>query len=396
MLRVRSIRRPLSRRSLFFAAMLAFCLIPAKAFAQSQDAADAARQEKTRKADAAKSRKEKRGSRVYTNEDLKRAQILTPEDHAQVEARKKNQTVPPTEQPAEALDAAAPKSSESLGEVARRFRREKAAREAEQALKSPQRLPLPAELSQPALASPRVLRPQPLEPLVSPARPARPPIAPPPGRRDPFSRPAFSVSPVLPSQTHLATPASPRIASKPLAPAPSAATIVPRAAAPSAPLAPREVPEMEPRRSTPSALSSASIQPIPKPIAPAAGTSRVTVQPGDSLWKLARLHLGKGSRWHDFLAVNPSLPSPDRIHPGVTLVVPVRSNEPSRPAAQSTPATISVQPGDSLWRLAAKHFGSGTAWLCLAQANPQLRDADHIYPGQALSVPANCRPATAP
>ena len=38
-----------------------------------------------------------------------------------------------------------------------------------------------------------------------------------------------------------------------------------------------------------------------------------------------------------------------------------------------------------------EELGSGTYWHCLATANPHLQDADHIYPGQSLNIPASCR-----
>ena len=101
--------------------------------ANAQDIAEAARQEKARKATPAQKR-----PHVYTNEDLKRAQILTPEDRAPIEARKRNPTSPTPAlnetSPADAStqDATA---SESLGEIARRVRQEKSARQAEQVRK---------------------------------------------------------------------------------------------------------------------------------------------------------------------------------------------------------------------------------------------------------------------
>ena len=386
MLRASPVRRPFSRRSLFFAAALFLCLLPVCAAAQSQDSqdvAEAARQEKARKATAAK-----KDSHVYTNEDLKRPEILTPEDRVQAEARKKNETIPPTGQPAESLDAAAPapKTSESLGEVARRYRHEKNAREAEQALKNPPHIALPSDLSQPALASPRPNRPQPLTPLVPAAKPARPLIAPPPGRRDPFSRPTQVLAPKHPSQISPTLPAPSQMTNKSLTLTRPAA-IAPRATPPRAPLA------VEPRPAAPSVPVPSPTRPQPKaePIAPTASASRITVQPGDSLWKLARLHLGRGARWHDFLAVNPNLPSPEVLQPGDSLIVPVHNAAHSHPETKSTQqGTLKVQLGDSLWKIAAAHFGSGTVWPCLSQANPQLRDANVIYPGQTLTLPAAC------
>jgi nucleoid-associated protein YgaU len=384
MLRASPVRRPCSHRGFCFAAALLFCLLPARAFAQSQDVAEAARREKVRKSASAKSSDEKKDAHVYTNEDLKRAQILTPEDRAQVEARKKNPAVPPGTQPTETLEAAAPKSFESLGEIARRYRRPKTAREAEQALKSPQRMPLPPALSQPALASPLPLKAQPLTPAAPPGKASRPALAPPPGRRDPFSRPTFSLSPALPSQTPPATtPASPRIASKLLAPLPPA---IPHTAAPAVPLT------IDPRRSTRSVPSSVPVRPKPRAVAPVAGISCVTVKPGDSLWKLARLHLGKGSLWRELAAKNPAIVDPHTILPDTTLRLPQLANQPSKLAARTPTSKIFVEAGDSLWKIATGHFGSGSAWLCLAKANPQLRDANRIYPGQELTIPASCRP----
>src|SRR5262249_6676218 len=145
---------------------------------------------------------------------------------------------------------------------------------------------------------------------------------------------------------------------------PRAALVMPNVAAPA-------VPGAIPHAATPSKPIAAPSRRLPAPVTPVESSSRITVQPGDSLWKLARVHLGTGYRWHDFLAVNPGLPSPGLIQPGATLVVP--RSVPQAPA-QAASATLSVQPGDSLWKIAAGHLGSGARWLCLAQANPWLHD----------------------
>jgi nucleoid-associated protein YgaU len=52
-----------------------------------------------------------------------------------------------------------------------------------------------------------------------------------------------------------------------------------------------------------------------------------------------------------------------------------------------------VRPGDTLWGLAALQFGRGEAWNCIARVNPQLRDPDVILPGQELILPENCSEA---
>jgi len=131
-----------------------------------------------------------------------------------------------------------------------------------------------------------------------------------------------------------------------------------------------------------------SLAPHTAPVAPAAtalNAAKIRIQPGDSLWKLARRHLGSGFRWNELLASNPNISDPNHIQPGALLVVPTTD---LRPRVQ--PSSITIGSGDSLWKLAASHFGSAAAWPCIAQANPQLHDANRLRPGQILILPASC------
>jgi nucleoid-associated protein YgaU len=49
---------------------------------------------------------------------------------------------------------------------------------------------------------------------------------------------------------------------------------------------------------------------------------------------------------------------------------------------------VVVQPGQNLWRLARKAYGSGVRYTVIYQANrDQIRDPRLIYPGQAFAVP---------
>lgn len=51
--------------------------------------------------------------------------------------------------------------------------------------------------------------------------------------------------------------------------------------------------------------------------------------------------------------------------------------------------TYTVQSGDTLWKIAAEMYGNGAKYQQLFEANqPMLTDADKIYPGQVLRVPA--------
>jgi nucleoid-associated protein YgaU len=49
---------------------------------------------------------------------------------------------------------------------------------------------------------------------------------------------------------------------------------------------------------------------------------------------------------------------------------------------------IIVQPGNSLWRISRRVLGEGTMFSVIYEANKdQIRNADLIYPGQALAIP---------
>jgi len=93
----------------------------------AQDVAEAARQER-----AQKESKQKKSKHVYTEQDLKRDGILTPEDRAQVEAKKNQLAAPSAEKAQEAVDAQSLSPEASLGDVARRFRKQKQSQKLQQ------------------------------------------------------------------------------------------------------------------------------------------------------------------------------------------------------------------------------------------------------------------------
>jgi nucleoid-associated protein YgaU len=381
-------RTPLSRRApnrplglcilLYLCASTSLLTLPCRAQDAQQDAqqvAKAARQEKARKA-----AQQKKESHVYTNEDLKQSQILTQQDRSRVEARKNNPPATPDKPVEPSVNAEKNTAPESLGEVARRYRRQKIENsQAAEAAKprTPSRFPM--DLSQPAFAAPL----QPIAPLASPnSRPGQsakplPRIA--PSRRDPFSRQRFS--PMLPSEHTILSPNL----SAPSKPALSLSDVAPHAPSVRHTPAPVSRNLLLPGKPVP-VLPSLALRTAP--VAPAVGSlnaGKVRIQPGDSLWKLARRHLGSGSRWNELLAANPGISSPNHIQPGIVLVVPATD---LRPRVQ--PSSITIKSGDSLWKLAASQLGSGAAWTCIAQANPRLRDANRLRPGQILILPASC------
>jgi nucleoid-associated protein YgaU len=318
-------------------------LLPAISRAQD-DVAEAARQEKARKEALAK-----KSRHVYTNEDLQKKEILNEQDRAAVEARKKEVA------PAPAVDSEnAFQPAESLGEVARRYRAEREARKVEEALRKQTPSQFPMDIAQPVLAHPIL----PAEgakksPIVAPKfeMPRTGKI------RDPFSRSE------VPSRKTI-VPATPNVAVMP-----KAISVVPVAPAVASPAAPK----------TPAAKTApAKID----------ATGTVTVKNGDSLWKISREHLGSGSRWQELVAANPNVATPTRVRLGTVLTIPGVAAQAVQQGNSASKMTI--QKGDSLWKIALSQYGHGSSWTCLAQANPTLRDPNAIFPGQALVVPASC------
>jgi LysM repeat protein len=125
--------------------------------------------------------------------------------------------------------------------------------------------------------------------------------------------------------------------------------------------------------------------PVERPVAPTSTSvinagKIVTVQPGDSLWKIAEQHLGNGLRWQELLAVNPGISNPGRIIAGSQISLP----------DVATPRKYTVQKRDTLWGIAQSHLGRATAWSCVAKANPQVANADLILEGQILVLPSSC------
>ncbi len=322
----------LSRRGLslcFPGIVFVSCAVFGATQCSAQDVAEAARQER-----AQKESKQKKSKHVYTEQDLKRDQILTPEDRAQVEAKKNQLAAPAAEKSQEAIDARSLPPDAPLGDVARHFRKQK----------QPQKLQQSAEFHLPFADAPALASPKPpvmpLRPPVS--KPAPPRFAPyqPPVKRSPFERPKVFFS-------------------------------APALVMPSRPPAVR----VTPSKPTPLIVSAAP-----------ARLNVVTVKHGDSLWKLAQQNLGKGLRWRDVLAVNPGIVDANHIVAGSQIYVP---------AAVSTlraATKITVRKGDTLSKIAQTQLGHASYWSCIAHANPAVHDANIIYEGQLLLLPASCTP----
>jgi nucleoid-associated protein YgaU len=141
-----------------------------------------------------------------------------------------------------------------------------------------------------------------------------------------------------------------------------------------------------PERTRPANLPAPVLRHVLRPLTGTqpASPGSVRIVKGDSLWKLAKEHLGRGSRWRELAALNPQITNPRTLRVGQWIQLPHTAS----PAGNAT--RVRVHSGDTLWRLAQASFGTGLAWTCVAQANPDLRNPDLIYPGQSLVIPPSC------
>src|SRR5208337_2667146 len=264
------------RRAIFCGVLFLFF---SPTFVHGQDVAEAARQEQARKAE-----QQKTPPHVYTEEDLKRKKILTPEDQARVEARKKEMEKAPAQVDAEQLPRNDGSSeTESLGEVARRYRREKEAREAVEAEEKkfapfPYKVPesslavVKPEVAPAARISPRVNLKNGASPMPALAPHSSPSATAPHARVSPFQRRPLVGAPP-------ARVLAPFVAHSAAAPVSNSAMPVIAPAATSSEVA--ATPSRSSRVSRP-----APVNPLPSPVK--AGMQRVQVERGESWWRLAR------------------------------------------------------------------------------------------------------------
>jgi nucleoid-associated protein YgaU len=148
-----------------------------------------------------------------------------------------------------------------------------------------------------------------------------------------------------------------------------------------------------------------------------------TVQRNDTLWGLARDHLGDGARWREIFDLDANRKvlggEPDFLPTGVVLQLPIDSAETTKPnsapastdrpaavAQSEQPATHVVERGESLWEIADERLGEPARYREIAEASAstvqpdgdRLTDPDHIEPGWSLTIPPTptAAPADAP
>jgi nucleoid-associated protein YgaU/DNA-binding SARP family transcriptional activator len=105
----------------------------------------------------------------------------------------------------------------------------------------------------------------------------------------------------------------------------------------------------------------------------------VTVQRGDSLWKLAEEHLGDGFRYQEIKQLNADVITDDGwLQPGWQLSLPAAAPNPVEGA-------YTVEQGDSLWTIAERYLGDGNRYAEIVNVDG-TSTLTTIHEGQQLKI----------
>lgn len=131
------------------------------------------------------------------------------------------------------------------------------------------------------------------------------------------------------------------------------------------------------------------------PVEGAPETESYTARAGDSLWKIAEVHLGDGTRFTEIVDLNPDLfpNGPEFLATGTVLQLPASDDD---AAAEPDGAPYVVEPGDTLWDIADEKLGDPTRYDEIFEASDDvvqpdgrtLTDPDLIHPGWELQIPS--------
>ncbi|MCI0651462.1 MAG: LysM peptidoglycan-binding domain-containing protein [Planctomycetes bacterium] len=130
------------------------------------------------------------------------------------------------------------------------------------------------------------------------------------------------------------------------------------------------------------------------------------IEPGDSLWKIAKQYYGNGALFEEIRKANPTLGEGNELRVGNTITIPA---PPEASAAVAAPALreasmsagktaekpaemagyrlYTIAEGDSLYAIAERLLSDGARWTEIRAANPGL-DPDRLSIGKQIHVPA--------
>jgi nucleoid-associated protein YgaU len=104
-------------------------------------------------------------------------------------------------------------------------------------------------------------------------------------------------------------------------------------------------------------------------------TQRYTIQSGDTLVKIAERVYGDGNQWTRIRDANSGI-DPNNLQIGQQLTLP----------PGSSPQQYTIQPGDTLVKIAERVYGDGNQWTRIRDANPGI-DPNNLRIGQQLTLP---------
>ena len=99
------------------------------------------------------------------------------------------------------------------------------------------------------------------------------------------------------------------------------------------------------------------------------------VQAGDTLWKISERFLGYGPRYSEIMNLNGL--TTDMIYPGQIIKIQVDNN---------LSRTYTVQPGDTLWKIAQNLLGNGNRYTSIMALNGLQNGS--LTVGQTLKIPS--------
>jgi nucleoid-associated protein YgaU len=296
-----------------------------------QDLGALARQEQARKA-----AEPAHAVHIYTNDDLERPNILVPKDDVDLGAARRKlppslMQLPPAAEPeAEPTAQTHAQAQEvSLGEIARKNREEKIARQA-QPLQPVHLAELPHVYTNDDMARPKILTPEDDARYLA-------------GLKKPVPVQAELIAPeVVRAETEKDLPAPQPLHAEPAAsemPLGDIARAAYQELHPPEPMLSARGPGRprypwrgklvayrirRPSHASPGLYSEADLprrrRAYPLSIVQAARREQIlTVRAGDSLWKLAREHLGRGLRWRELLQANPWIKNPNSLRVGTQI-----------------------------------------------------------------------------